>query len=163
MILVTPMGQRYALLVGDNVIGRGADCDLRLRVSAISRRHAVVHWDGEEATITDLGSTNGTVLNGEQVTPHRPYPVRPGDRLELGGAAGRLEVRPSSRTTTTLIGEAREPEAGPAPAAPPQPQANPYVGPRAFQRGERLHGRDYEVADLLDLIIAERVVLLYSP
>ncbi|MEZ5354334.1 MAG: hypothetical protein R2762_16980 [Bryobacteraceae bacterium] len=41
--------------------------------------------------------------------------------------------------------------------------ANPYVGPRAFQRGETLYGRDRELADLIDLLITERIVLLYSP
>ncbi|NJO06999.1 MAG: ATP-binding protein [Chloroflexaceae bacterium] len=40
---------------------------------------------------------------------------------------------------------------------------NPYVGPRAFQEGERLYGRDQEVFHLLNLLIAERIVLLYSP
>ncbi len=40
---------------------------------------------------------------------------------------------------------------------------NPYPGPRAFQQGERLYGRDRETAELLDLLIAERIVLLYSP
>lgn len=40
---------------------------------------------------------------------------------------------------------------------------NPYVGPRPFQPGEKLYGRDDEIYDLLDLLIAERIVLLYSP
>jgi hypothetical protein len=40
---------------------------------------------------------------------------------------------------------------------------NPYVGPRAFQRGETLYGRDREVMELLDLLIAERIILLHSP
>ena len=40
---------------------------------------------------------------------------------------------------------------------------NPYVGPRAFRTGERLPARDLEAADLTDLLIAERVVLLHSP
>lgn len=44
---------------------------------------------------------------------------------------------------------------------------NPYVGPRSIggvsHQGEKLYGRDREVADLLDLLIAERIVLLYSP
>jgi WD40 repeat protein/tetratricopeptide (TPR) repeat protein len=44
-----------------------------------------------------------------------------------------------------------------------QTRANPYVGPRAFQYGETLYGRDREVVELLDLLIAERIVLLYSP
>jgi WD40 repeat protein len=42
-------------------------------------------------------------------------------------------------------------------------RANPYVGPRAFRYGERLYGRDREVMQLLDLLIAERIVLLLSP
>lgn len=42
-------------------------------------------------------------------------------------------------------------------------RGNPYVGPRAFQRGETLYGRDREVMDLLDLLIAERIILLHSP
>ena len=45
----------------------------------------------------------------------------------------------------------------------PQPRTNPYIGPRAFQRGETLYARDREVMELLDLLIAERVVLLHSP
>ena len=44
-----------------------------------------------------------------------------------------------------------------------QPRANPYVGPRAFHRGETLYGRQREVMELLDLLIAERIVLLHSP
>ena len=40
---------------------------------------------------------------------------------------------------------------------------NPYVGPRAFRTGERLPARDFEAAELTDLLIAERVVLLHSP
>jgi hypothetical protein len=45
----------------------------------------------------------------------------------------------------------------------PQPRPNPYVGPRAFQYGETLYGRDREELELLDRLIAERIVLLYSP
>ncbi len=41
--------------------------------------------------------------------------------------------------------------------------ANPYIGPRAFKTGERLYGRDSELRHLLDLLIAERIVLLHSP
>lgn len=41
--------------------------------------------------------------------------------------------------------------------------SNPYVGPRAFKYGETLYGRDQEVKDLVNLLIARRIVLLYSP
>ena len=41
--------------------------------------------------------------------------------------------------------------------------ANPYVGPRPFQTGERLYGRDRERAELRDLLIAQRIVVMYAP
>ena len=40
---------------------------------------------------------------------------------------------------------------------------NPYVGPRSFRPGEKLYGRDHETSALIDMLIAERIVLLYSP
>ncbi len=45
----------------------------------------------------------------------------------------------------------------------PVTTANPYVGPQSFRRGERLYGRDRAAAELLDLLVAERIVLLHSP
>ena len=46
----------------------------------------------------------------------------------------------------------------------PEPiRPNPYVGPRAFEDGEMLYGRERETRELLDLLIAERIVLLHSP
>lgn len=47
--------------------------------------------------------------------------------------------------------------------APTPTRLNPYVGPRPFERDDPFYGRDGEVLDLLDLLIAERLVLLYSP
>jgi WD40 repeat protein len=43
------------------------------------------------------------------------------------------------------------------------PRPNPYIGPRAFQTGETLYGRDVELRQLMDLLVAERVVLMHSP
>jgi WD40 repeat protein len=45
----------------------------------------------------------------------------------------------------------------------PAVRPNPYIGPRSFQTGEVLYGRDRETQDLLGLLIAERIVLLHSP
>ncbi|HZI72816.1 MAG TPA: ATP-binding protein, partial [Gemmatimonadales bacterium] len=42
-------------------------------------------------------------------------------------------------------------------------ETNPYVGPRAFREQDRLYGREQELAELVDLVVAERVVLMYSP
>lgn len=92
MILVTTAGQQYTLQPGDNTVGRGSDCDLCLASEQVSRHHAVIRWDGYQATILDLGSTNGTHLNGRRLDPHQPTPLSVGDRLELGGVEGRLTV-----------------------------------------------------------------------
>jgi WD40 repeat protein len=43
------------------------------------------------------------------------------------------------------------------------PNPNPYVGPRAFLTGEKIYGRDREKRQLLDLLVAERIVILHSP
>lgn len=47
--------------------------------------------------------------------------------------------------------------------APSLPSTGPYVGPRPFQAGEKIYGRERENNTLLDLVVAERIVLLYSP
>lgn len=43
------------------------------------------------------------------------------------------------------------------------PRPNPYIGPRAFQSGEKLYGRDRELRELLNFLLSQRIVLLYSP
>jgi hypothetical protein len=50
----------------------------------VSHAHAVVERDDGRWTVTDLGSTNGTVLNGKDLVPHTPHPVGDGDTLEIG-------------------------------------------------------------------------------
>jgi len=49
------------------LIGRGADCDLRLGSSEVSRHHCLLRLRGEEVTVSDLGSSNGTYVNGQRV------------------------------------------------------------------------------------------------
>ena len=60
-------GKRYPILKGRTVIGRGSEADVTLDDSGASRRHAEVQWDGTRARVRDLGSTNGTQLNGAPV------------------------------------------------------------------------------------------------
>ena len=64
------------------VIGRGSDCDVQIPGDdAVSRRHAEIAVRAGICLIRDLGSCNGTLLNGRHVTRAR---LRPGDVLELG-------------------------------------------------------------------------------
>lgn len=52
--------------------------------AGVSRMHASIRAQDDKMTITDLGSANGTRINGRQVTSHIPYPLRHGDILTLG-------------------------------------------------------------------------------
>lgn len=72
---------RHALFVGSDP----ARCDLYSRRRTVSARHARLEL-GPEATIVivDLGSTNGTFVNGRRLDPDAPTPVRLGDRISLG-------------------------------------------------------------------------------
>ncbi len=63
------------------VIGRGRSADLVLAEATISRAHAAVGWDGDGFFVQDLGSTNGTSVNGKR-TPRAP--LADGDELQLG-------------------------------------------------------------------------------
>jgi len=64
-----------------------ADIDLSLYQAyeqGVSRRHAAIFIGNDLATLTDLGSTNGTRLNGEVIPPFSPYLVHHGDIITLG-------------------------------------------------------------------------------
>jgi len=68
------------------VIGRGREADLAVAEPTISRQHAAIEWDGDGYTLQDLGSTNGSRVNGRRETRAR---LRDGDEIELG----RLQLR----------------------------------------------------------------------
>jgi len=65
------------------VIGRAATCDLVLDVSSVSAHHAAIRWDGSSWLVADLGSRNGTHVNGQHLAPRSATLLRlsPGDEL----------------------------------------------------------------------------------
>jgi hypothetical protein len=79
--LVGPENQQYVLPVGATVLGRGEQAQIRLADAGISRQHARVDYDGARLVITDLGSTNGTAVNGARVNS---VALRSGDIIQIG-------------------------------------------------------------------------------
>lgn len=79
--LVSGDGRTYPLQMGSTVIGRGDQANLRLPDVGISRRHARLDFDGGQVVLTDLGSTNGTMVNGQRVSA---VALNPGDMIQLG-------------------------------------------------------------------------------
>lgn len=74
-------GARLTLDGGRVVAGRGTACDLVVRDTTVSREHAAFVRRGDAWWVIDLGSTNGTRVNGVRAAEH---PIAPGDRIELG-------------------------------------------------------------------------------
>ena len=71
----------YGLSDRPMVIGRVKESDIRLENPLISRRHATVYKDGDSARIEDLGSNNGTYLNGKRISKAQ---VKIGDEIRIG-------------------------------------------------------------------------------
>ncbi|RME27414.1 MAG: FHA domain-containing protein [Deltaproteobacteria bacterium] len=69
---------------GRVVAGRGRAAGLRMLDPTVSPSHFAVEATGEGFLIEDLGSRLGTRLNGAVLEPHRPIPLRPGDRIRAG-------------------------------------------------------------------------------
>jgi hypothetical protein len=60
-------GKRYPLAKGRTVVGRGREADITVDDTGTSRKHIEIAWDGAHAQVRDLGSTNGSQLDGQPV------------------------------------------------------------------------------------------------
>jgi hypothetical protein len=78
----SPLDLRLPPAPGRYVIGRDFGCDLRLTDDSVSRRHAMLTSVEGQWMVVDLGSTNGTRINGWRLQVQTP--LRPGDVLDLG-------------------------------------------------------------------------------
>lgn len=88
-------GEEHPLAEGHTLLlGRGADCDVRLcESSKVSRRHAAVRAEGGEVYARDLGSTNGTMVAGRRLEAGRDERVLPGQAITLSDASFCVEAR----------------------------------------------------------------------
>lgn len=96
-------GRGYSIASGENIIGRGADVDIRIESEWVSRVHARIVVDDERAFIEDLGSKNGTYLHGVRLTGRAE--LHDGD--EIGVGRGVISIRfvravGSTRTETEI-------------------------------------------------------------
>ena len=97
---------------GETVIGRHPDCGIQLNSNTVSRFHAKITKNGDQYHLQDMGSGNGTFLNGTQLPPEQPAPLANQARIKFGPLLARFEC------------EGAPAAAAPAPAAPrPRPQA----------------------------------------
>ena len=78
-------GQTIPITHWENVIGRAKSCDIEMEDLGVSRNHATLIRDQRGGwTITDLGSSNGTFVNGYKLKPWETALLKPGDEVTLG-------------------------------------------------------------------------------
>src|SRR6478735_3304031 len=81
VVAITLAGHAHPITSRSFVIGRSRECDLSVTDGNASRRHAEIVQEGSVYVLVDLGSTNGTELNGRRVTRHE---LADGDRITIG-------------------------------------------------------------------------------
>ncbi len=118
--------QGRRLIVRDGiVIGRGVSGDGRVSDdSDLSRRHARVYRDGGQLIVEDLGSANGTFVNGERALGRQVLAA--GDLLRVGSTTLRVTVAGGARVASPPLAE----RAPPSPPVPSPPVAEPPAPPR---------------------------------
>jgi hypothetical protein len=107
-------------------IGREASNTIHINDAEVSRRHAHLQYQGGKYVIEDLGSTNGTHVNGQRIVS--AYVLRPGDVVSFGEGIV-LGFEASDQDPAATLAVARPPVAQqPRPQAPAPQPAQPYAG-----------------------------------
>src|SRR5262249_27687717 len=78
------VGEMYKLVGAEMTIGRGLGAEVEVLDDGISRRHATLKIDADGVTLTDLGSRNGTFVNGQRID--RPVVLHDGDKVQLSSS-----------------------------------------------------------------------------
>jgi DNA-binding winged helix-turn-helix (wHTH) protein len=95
---------------GENLVGRHPASIVSIDSKKVSRRHAVIHVAGEEATLVDLGSRNGTFVDGRKIVS--PVKLRHRARIQVGPIELVFRVASLGSTTETEIATLSRPPAG---------------------------------------------------
>ena len=136
------------------LIGRSTECNLKIASSQVSRAHCRITLGDDTVYVEDLGSANGTMVDGKMLPPHQPTSIAPGATLIVGPAEFQVDYVASTSLTMVLsrtspptasdmsstelivpVAQAVFPQAPPSPpsmppAAPP-PKARPVAAPKA--------------------------------
>lgn len=98
------LGHRFDLTGGRIVIGREAGCEIRIRDAEISRRHAEIRREANQFKVIDLGSSNGTSVNGLSV---KESWLRRGDRIQVGQTVILFQDDPAMRSSDAGVDRVR--------------------------------------------------------
>jgi DNA-binding NtrC family response regulator/pSer/pThr/pTyr-binding forkhead associated (FHA) protein len=122
LLLTGPQAGRRHEFTGEVTIGRSPSCTISLEDAKVSRRHVRLALEGTEARVSDLGSRNGTIVNGEKIEAEMV--LLPGDRLQVGDST--ILFEPTGRAS--LADRASLGEIVGAPVEELLPAAGPVAG-----------------------------------
>lgn len=94
-LVLLPRGPALPLKYRDNLIGRHSECDLRLPLPDVSRRHCRIVLENGEWRITDLQSLNGVFVNETRVEESN---LRHGDIVRVGGFRFKVDLNEHLQT-----------------------------------------------------------------
>ncbi len=134
----------------NTTIGRSADNTIVLEDPQVSRHHARVEFDGETTRITDLGSSNGTLINGEKIEPNIPHELKAGDSIGLGSYTFNVQASSPAASSTSSMVKEQPVSASSIPAAAPVK--------KGILRGKALAGLVAAV-----VVVAVAAALLLTP
>src|SRR5581483_973516 len=100
LLLSTPDGQQVVELGVHNTLGRHPTNSIQLLDKIVSKEHCVIERRGGQLILRDLGSLNGTYVNGERVVGERP--LRHGDDIALGSTRARVDDAPMSAQASPI-------------------------------------------------------------
>ena len=90
LLLQDGSNRTFEVKPGSNIIGRGTISDFRLPDTGVSRQHAEITWDGRDAVLVDLHSTNGTMVND---SPIENGLLADGDVISMGQSVMEVRIR----------------------------------------------------------------------
>jgi pSer/pThr/pTyr-binding forkhead associated (FHA) protein len=102
-VLITVDGKEHArhiLVPGDYVIGRNSECPIRVEADLVSRSHAKLILNYDHALIEDLGSSNGTQVNGQPIPKDGRTRLWPNQKIQVGTAT--IELRRLKHEATDM-------------------------------------------------------------
>src|SRR6266699_2677976 len=95
---------RIVLGSAEITVGRLSSNQLMVNDPKASSRHATISAAGQGYRITDLGSTNGTFVNEQRLSPNAPFTLNPGERIRVGDTTFTYEVAGAAPIAPTIYG-----------------------------------------------------------
>ena len=106
-----PEGMVIPLASSRYKIGRGEGCQLRPNSDLVSREHAEFSVGADSVVVQDLGSRNGTEVNGKKLAPNQPQTLKSGDLIKVGTLTFAISIAglPTAKPASTVSGGGRKP------------------------------------------------------